>query len=69
VTPVVALAYLLVIAAKSSQTVYRVNMKEWLQRPDPLNGRKYPGHHVRPASSLAPDGRQPMLTPRPGIRR
>jgi len=30
-TPVVALAYLLVIPAKSSQTVYRVNMKERLR--------------------------------------
>jgi hypothetical protein len=33
VTPVEALAYLLVIPAKSSQTVYRLNMKEWVTVP------------------------------------
>jgi hypothetical protein len=40
--------YLLAVPAKPSQTVYRLNMKESLQRPDPLNGRNIP---ARPASS------------------
>jgi hypothetical protein len=36
--PVVALAYLLVVPAKPSQTVYRLKMKESLRRRLPLNG-------------------------------
>ena len=52
-TPVVALAYLLVIPAKSSQTVYRVNMKEWLQHPAPPNGRTYPSQARLTSTSLA----------------
>src|SRR3984957_14078355 len=50
-TPVVALAYLLVIPAKSSQMVYRLNMKESLRARMP-QGRNTPAR-ARPASTWA----------------
>jgi hypothetical protein len=42
-----------VIPAKSSQTVYRVNMKERLRRPAPRTAGKYPSQARLTTTSLA----------------
>jgi hypothetical protein len=61
--PVVALAYLLVVPASSSQTVYRLNMKEWLQClfPGPIPW----AYSLAPFPGPVPWTAMQMLTDRP----